>query len=82
MICYNFIICNYIYSYILQTFRIVYALQLSVNVPTEMSLIDMLNKYPIVIDATDYSTYLDFKHESYCWSHIERNQFSSFKYED
>lgn len=49
--------------------------QLSVNVPTEMSLIDVLNKYPAMIGAADYSTYLNFKHESYCRSHIERNQF-------
>lgn len=65
----------HVYSYILQT---VYTSQLSVNVPTE-SLIDVLNKYPAMIDAADYSTYLDFKHESYCRSHIERNQFSRFR---
>lgn len=62
-------------------FRAVDTSQLSVNVPTEMSLIDVLNKYPAMIDAADYPTYLDFKHESYCRSHIEQNQFNRFRCE-
>lgn len=40
-----------------------------------MSLINMPNKYPVIIDAADYATYLDFKYESYCRSSIEINRF-------
>lgn len=41
---------------------------------TVMSLVNMPNKYPIIIDTADYA-YLDFKYESYCRSHIEICRF-------